>query len=149
MNALLKKLQAPARQLWGALATHQNRGFFTPCAQQELPAQGDPCVRLPQGLDLRASGPGFANLPARLELAPTGEALLHVAGSTIGLGQLAQQRVETGWMVTGLRLRGAIRFNQRHVVLLVPDREDLPYLLRVLVPAAAVSTPALPLQRAA
>jgi hypothetical protein len=142
MNATLKRLQAPARKIWRALAAHQNQGVFTHCAYQAVPAQGDPRVRLPQGLDLRASGPGFANQPARLELSASGEALVHVAGKVIALGNLAQKHVETGWMVTGLRLRGAIRVTQSQVVLLVPDREDLPYLMRTLVPPPAVA-PAL------
>lgn len=137
MNATIKRIQAPAKRLWSALATHQNRGFFAPCTAQQVPAQGDPRVRLPQGLDLRASGPGFDNEPAQLAVTSSGEAVLHVAGSTIALGALAQKSVETGWMVTGLRLRGAIRFAQSKVVLMVPDREDVPYLLRVLAPQAA------------
>ncbi|WP_394796472.1 hypothetical protein [Armatimonas sp.] len=137
MNATIKKIQAPAKQLWRVLAAHQNKGFFTPCASQQVPAQGDPHVRLPQGLDLRASGPGFDNQPAHLEMASSGETTLYVAGTIVHLGLLSQQRVETGWMITGLRLRGAIRFGQSAVTLMVPDREDVPYLLRALAPQAA------------
>jgi hypothetical protein len=144
MNALLTKIQAPAKQLWHSLATHQNRGIFTAQQQVQVPAHADPRVRLPQGLDLRASGPGFDNLPARFEIAPTGEASVVVGERSIALGDLSCQSIETGWMITGLRLRGAVRFSAQKVILLVPDREDVPYLLRVLAPHAAAPAQALP-----
>lgn len=147
MNALVKKIQAPAKQLWRTLAARQNRGHFAPQRQVQVSAFADPQVRLPQGLDLRASGPGFDNLPARFEVSPSGEAVVQIEGQTLSLGSLAGQSVETGWMITGLRLRGAVRFESSQVVLLVPDREDIPYLLRVLAPQAAAPARAVPYQR--
>jgi hypothetical protein len=147
MNAIIKKIQAPAKRVWEALAARQNRGVFAAQQHVEIPTQADPRTHIPQGLDLRASGPGFNNLPAKFEVTPSGEAQVTVAGKTIALGVLASQKVETGSMITGLRLRGALRFAEQQLVLLVPDREDIPYLLRTLAPRAATTTIALPYQQ--
>ena len=143
-HALIQQISIPAKRLWSALAAHQNMGFFTRRALAQVPTSGNPQVRLPQGLDLRASGPGFHNQPAHLALLVSGEAFLQVSGTTIVLGTLAQRFVESGWIVTGLRLRGALRFPEQQVVLMVPDREDLPYLLQVLAPCMPSSLQAQP-----
>lgn len=150
MNALplLNRLQTPAKRLWGALATHQNRGFFAAAQPVQLPSHADPRVHLPEGLDLRASGPGFDNCPARFSLSESGEAQVTVAGKTLSLGNLGGQTIEQGWMITGLRLRGAVRFAAQELVLLVPDREDLPYLLRALSPRREAPVQALSYRRA-
>ena len=140
MNALLKKIQAPAQRLWAALAARQNLGFFVRSGKVQVTHYGSSQVRLPEGMDLRVSGPGLHNRPARFMLNASGEALLHLENTTILLGALAQQTLETGEMITGLRLRGALRFPKHDIVLMVSDREDLPYLLQVLSPHAPASS---------
>ncbi|WP_309707111.1 hypothetical protein [Armatimonas sp.] len=140
MNALLQKIQAPTKRLWAALAARQNIGFFVRSQEVQVPHYGSAQVCLPEGMDLRVSGQGLHNQPARLTLSTSGEAFLHLENATILLGALAQQSVETGEMITGLRLRGAVRFPKHGIVLMVPDREDLPYLLQVLAPRAPASS---------
>ena len=140
MNALLQKIQAPVKRLWAALAARQNIGFFIRSGEVQVPYYGSSQVRLPEGMDLRVSGQGLHNQPARFALNASGEAFLHLENATIMLGALAQQSVETGEMITGLRLRGAVRFPKHNIVLMVPDREDLPYLLQVLSPRAPASS---------
>jgi hypothetical protein len=148
IQAVIQQATSFLKPLISTLATHQNRGFFTHRGQVQVPAQGNPRVCLPQGLDLRASGPGFHNQPTRLTLSHSGEAVLHMAEQTIVLGPLSQRVVEQGWIITGLRLRGALRFTESGVVLMVPDREDLPYLLQVLTPRATANADFLPRNQA-
>ncbi len=143
-QATCQILISSAKRLWATLGTYQDVGWFASRGILQVPASGDPHVRLPNGMDLRASGPGFHNQPAQLELLPSGEALLRTNGKVIRLGMLSQRVIESGWIITGLRLRGALRFAESQVVLMVPDREDIPYLLRVLSPCAPSSVQALP-----
>jgi hypothetical protein len=140
MNALLRTIQAPAKRLWATLAAKQNIGFFVRSGEAQVPHYGSSQVHLPEGMDLRVSGAGRHNQPARFALNASGEATLHLEDTTILLGALAQQSVEVGEIVTGLRLRGAVRFPKHGIVLMVPDREDLPYLLQVLTPRAPAAS---------
>ena len=140
MNALLQTIQAPAKRLWAALAARQNLGFFVRSGETQVPHYGSSHVCLPEGMDLRVSGAGLHNQPARFALNASGEATLHLESTTILLGTLAQQSIETGEIITGLRLRGAVRFPKHGIVLMVPDREDLPYLLQVLTPHAPAAS---------
>lgn len=140
MNALLRTIQAPVKRLWAALAAQQNLGFFVRSGETQVPSYGSSHVHLPEGMDLRVSGAGLHNRPARFALNASGEATLHLENTTLVLGTLAQQPVEVGEIITGLRLRGAVRFPKHGIVLMVPDREDLPYLLQVLTPRAPAAS---------
>lgn len=137
-------MQSGLRRTWEAAASRQNRGFFACTGTSTISPQRNPLYRIPKGLDLRASGPGFHNASATLDFNSAGEAFVQVGTQTFTLGALANEAVETGWIITGLRLRGALRFPKSELVLMVPDREDLPYLLRVLVPASEALVQALP-----
>lgn len=137
-------MKSGIRRTWEAAAARQNRGFFACTGTSTVSPQRDPLYRIPKGLDLRVSGAGFHNAPAELGFTSCGEAYVQVGTQTLPLGALGQQAVETGWIITGLRLRGALRFPQSDLVLMVPDREDLPYLLRVLVPASEALVQAPP-----
>ena len=108
-----------------------------------LSANPNSLYRLPNGLDLRASGPDFHNHPATLGFSTSGEAFLKTKEKIVLLGSLTDQRVELGWTITGFRLRGALRLPKRNLVLTIPDREDLPYLLRALLPTPESSAASL------
>lgn len=130
------------QKTWQAIAACQNYGWFTPTQKTSFPSEPNPLYRIPAGFDLRVSAPGIHNERATLGFTNQGEALVKCKGKTFALGALAGKTVERGWIITGLRLRGALHFPEHNLTLMVPDREDIPYLLRVLVPKTeSVSLP--------
>jgi hypothetical protein len=135
MQAMISTARTVGKAVWATAAAKQNVGVFHKTEVSRIPMMADGRVSVPKRLDLRASGLGFHNLPVTLGFTENGAAFLQIDNRTVLLGNLAGSEVETGWIVTGLRLRGAVRFSNR-VVLIVPDREDIPYLLRVLVAKA-------------
>ena len=128
------------RKTWQLVAKCQNQGWFARTHEALLPSEPNPLYRIPAGLDLRVSAPGIHNAHATLTFTQRGDVIVSSKGKTFPLGSLAGKTVVRGWIITGLRLRGALRFPDQDLILMVPDREDIPYLIRVLVSKAEAGT---------